>query len=65
MIKASKVLIDYIEAQVSPENLAEELNVSRQTIHNIKSGENVSSEMVAKFLKITGFEFEKAFEVKA
>lgn len=63
MIKASKNLISYIESQESIEKLANDLDVTRQTIYNVKNGADVSSDMVAKFLNHTGFDFEKAFEV--
>lgn len=63
MIKASKNLINFIKSQESVEKLAKDLEVTRQTIYNVKNGSDVSSEMVAKFLNHTGFDFEKAFEV--
>ena len=64
MIKASKALVDFIEAQGSIPELAERLDVTRQTVYNIKNGVDVSSDMVAKILNLTGFDFEKAFEVE-
>ena len=64
MIKASKNLVMFIEAQESIEALAKDLEVTRQTIYNVKNGSDVSSDMVAKILNYTGFDFEKAFEVK-
>ena len=64
MIQASKFLKEFIRAQKSVEDFAEDLSVTRQTIYNILSGDNVSSDMVAKLLGKTGMDFEKAFEVK-
>ena len=64
MIKASKVLVNFIDGQKSIPELAEEFGVTRQTIYNVRAGENVSSELVAKFLNKTGYAFEKAFEVE-
>lgn len=64
MIKASKNLINYIDSQESVEILADELGVTRQTVYNVKNGADVSSEMIAKILKHTGFDFEKAFETR-
>ena len=64
MIQASKFLKEYIKSQKSIEEFAGDLEVTRQTIYNVLSGENVSSDMVAKLLNKSGFEFEKAFEVQ-
>ena len=64
MIKASKLLVDYIDAQENQEYLAESFKLSRQTVYNIKNGGNVSSDAVAGILNATGFDFEKAFEVE-
>ena len=64
MIKASDILIKYLEGQESIESLAKNLDVTRQTVYAIKNGGDVSADMVAKLLKETGFDFEKAFEVK-
>lgn len=64
MIKASDTLLKYINGQESTTKLAEKMKVSTQTIYNVLQGDNVSSEVVAKFLNLTGFEFEKAFIVE-
>ncbi len=64
MIKASKVLIDFIEAQNSLDELAEEVSLTKQTLYNVKNGDNVSSDVIAKLLERTGFEVEKAFDLK-
>lgn len=64
MIVASKVVIEFIRNQPSITKFAEDMEVSRETIYNILGGENVSSEMVEAILTKTGFQFEKAFEIK-
>lgn len=64
MISAGKVLKDFIKNQTSIEDLSEKLGVTRQTVYNILNGESISSEMIAKLLNETGFDFEKAFEVQ-
>ena len=65
MIFLSKILREYITAQESMEDFCQRTEISRQTIYNImKDNANVSSEVVAKLLKETGMDFEKAFEVK-
>lgn len=65
MIQATKFLKDYIQMHNSNEKIAERWGVSRQTIFNILNEKhNISSELLAAIIKDTGFEFEKAFEVK-
>ena len=64
MITAKQVLIDYLEAQENVEEFCEATKLSKQTFYNIKKGENVSSEVMAKLLSVSGFDFEKAFEVE-
>ena len=64
MITASKLLKEFIKSQNSIEELAGKLDVTRQTVYAIISGEKVSSDMVAKILNLTGMDFEKAFEVE-
>lgn len=63
MLIASKSLKAFIASQKSKNELAEKLEVSRQTLHLIENGSSISSKMVTRLLEITGFEFEKAFEV--
>lgn len=65
MIQASKFLKNYIELHTSNEVIADRWGVSRQTIFNVMNDKhNISSDLIAVILKDTGFEFEKAFEVK-
>lgn len=64
MIVAKKILKDFIKAQPTIEGFADKLDVTRQTIYTILNDDNVSSDMIAKLLSQTGFDFEKAFEVK-
>lgn len=65
LITASKYLKNYIEMHTSNEIIATRWNVSRQTVHNILNEKyNISSELLETILKDTGFDFEKAFEVK-
>jgi DNA-binding XRE family transcriptional regulator len=63
MIKASNKLIKFIEDQLSIEALADRVGVSKPTIYSIKEGNNCSSEVIAKFLSLTGYPFESAFEI--
>lgn len=63
MITASKALKEFIRNQNSIESFAEKMDVTRQTIYNILDDSKISSDMIAKFIEITGFDFEKAFEV--
>ena len=65
MLKASKLTIDYLKAQEDKSALATRLDCSRRTLSSIEDGDDLGhADMVAKILKETGFEFEKAFEVK-
>ena len=65
MIQASKFLKEYIGQHGSNEIIAKRWNTTRQTVHNIENDKhNISSELIATILKDTGFDFEKAFEVK-
>lgn len=64
MIIAKEPIKNFIEAQQSVEILAEKLDVAHSTLYGVAKGNNVSSEIVAKLLKETGFDFEKGFEVK-
>ena len=64
MIVAKDSIKEFINSQKSVEALAEKLNVVHSTLYSVSKGNNVSSEIVAKLLTETGFDFEKAFEVK-
>ena len=65
MIKASKLTIEYLKAQEDKDALSERLGVTRRTLSSIVDGDDLGhADMVAKILKETGFEFEKAFEVQ-
>ena len=64
MIIARKITKEFIRAQSNITEFAKDLEVSRETVYNLLNDESVSSDMVAKLLTRTGFEFEKAFEVK-
>ena len=64
MIIARKSIKSYIKAHPSVETFAQKFSVTRQTIYNILDDMNVSSDMISKLLQETGFDFEKAFEVK-
>ena len=64
MIIAKKSVKDFIKNQPSITGFADKLKVSRETIYNILNEENISSDMISVLLNETGFEFEKAFEVK-
>lgn len=64
MIVARKITKEFIKAQNNITEFAKELEVSRETVYNLLNDESVSSDMVAKILTRTGFDFEKAFEVK-
>ena len=64
MIVAKDAIKDFINSQKSIEDLADNLGVAHSTLYSVAKGNNVSSEVVAKLLTETGFEFEKAFEVK-
>ena len=64
MIIAKDAIKDYITNQVNKEEFAKRVGITRQTLYNVMNWENVSSEVIAKLLSITGFDFEKAFEVK-
>lgn len=65
MIKASKLLIGFIQGQEDKDELAKRFGISRRTLHSIENGEDIGhADVVAGILKDTGFDFEKAFEVK-
>ena len=64
MIVARKITKDFITGQTSITDFAKDLEVSRETVYNVLNDESVSADMIAKLLTRTGFDFEKAFEVK-
>lgn len=65
MVKASKLLLAFIEAQGDKDELAERLGIARRTLYSIERGEDIGhADIVAKILNVTGMEFEKAFEVE-
>lgn len=64
MIVARNITKDFIRAQNNITEFAKGLEVSRETVYNLLNDESVSSDMVGKLLTLTGFDFEKAFEVK-
>ena len=64
MIVASDVTVKYLQAQESLDELAKSFGVTKQTLFNIRDGERVSSEMIERLLKSTGFAFDAAFEFK-
>lgn len=64
MILAKKAIKDFIKNQPTIEGFADEIGVTRQTVYTILNGGAVSSDMVTALLLKSGFEFEKAFEVK-
>lgn len=64
MITAKDSIKDFINSQKSVEELADKLEVAHSTLYSVAKGNNVSSDLVAKLLTKTGFDFEKAFEVK-
>ena len=64
MIRASKITKEFIRNQNSIEDFADKLGVTKMTVYTILDNGNVSSAMIAKLLNETGFDFEKAFEVK-
>lgn len=64
MIIAKESIKTFIKSQPSITGFADKLDVSRETVYNILNDENISSDMIAVLLKETGFEFEKAFEIK-
>ena len=64
IVKASKLLLSYIEAQGDKDSLAKRLDISRRTLYSIENGEDIGhADVVAAILKVTGYEFDKAFEV--
>ena len=64
MIVAKKSIKDFIKNQPTIEGFADEVGVTRQTIYTILNGGAVSAEMISQLLNKSGYEFEKAFEVK-
>ena len=64
MIFAKESIVSYIKSQPSIPGLADRIGVTSATLYNIINKENISSELIAKLIKETGFAFEKAFEMK-
>lgn len=64
MIIARDSIKVFLKAQPRIEAFADKIGVTRATVYNILNGENVSADSIAKLLNVTGFDFEKAFEVK-
>jgi len=64
MIVAKQITKDFITNQNEMPTFADKIGVTKQTLYNLINGENISSEIIAKLIKATGFSFEKAFEIK-
>jgi hypothetical protein len=64
MIIAKESIKLYIRAQANISKFAESLNMTTMTLYNIMDGNNVSADSIAKLLQVSGFDFEKAFEMK-
>ena len=63
MIKASDILIGFLRSQNDREGFMKRADISQGSYYNLVGGKDVGSDTVAKILKITGLDFEKAFEV--
>ena len=63
MIVASEGLKTYVKFQMSIDELATKLNISRMSLYNILDGQSVSGKLISALLKETGFSFEKAFDL--
>ena len=65
MVKASKLLLSYIDGQDDKDSLCKRLKISRRTLYSIENGEDIGhADTIAYIVKETGFDFEKAFEVE-
>lgn len=64
MIVARESMKAFINSQKSVEELAKEMEVAHSTLYSVAKGNSISSDLVAKLLTKTGFDFEKAFEVE-
>lgn len=64
MIKASKSLKNYIESQENIEKFCERVELSKSVVYSLLKDTTPSAETIAKLLEVTGFDFEKAFEVE-
>ncbi len=63
MITANLTLINYIKSQKSLQEFANKSGVSLRTVYTIIDGKQISADVIAKILTVTGMDFEKAFEV--
>jgi hypothetical protein len=64
MIKAKDTVKEFVRNQADKTELCKRWQISRQTLYNLLGGDDVSAETIAHILNDTGFEFEKAFEVR-
>lgn len=66
MILASKNIKKYLEiAGLTSREFAKKIDFDEQTVSQVlNQKENPSSEFIAQVLRVTGMDFEKAFEVK-
>lgn len=64
MITAKETVKEFVRNQSDKTELCKRWQISRQTLYNMLSGDDVSAETIAHILNDTGFEFEKAFEVR-
>ena len=64
MIIARESIKLYIKAQPNITKFAENIGVTTMTLYNIIDGNNVSADSIAKLLQVSGFVFEKAFEMR-
>ena len=64
MIVASNFMVTYLKAIANLDHFAEKINVSRPTLYKVMEGEPVSNAVMSALIKESGFDMDKAFQVK-
>ena len=55
---------EFIEAQTNKVEFSKRAGISLVTVYKILTGNSLEARTIGKLLQVSGFEFEKAFEVK-
>ena len=64
MIKATQALKLHIEAQENFTEFCKRAGLSKGAVYAVLTDKTPSTDTVQKLLNVTGFDYEKAFEVK-
>ena len=64
MIVATNFMVSYLKGLANLDKFAETIGVSRPTLYKVMDGEPVSNAVMSALIKESGFDMDKAFQVK-